>query len=108
MKRRITTYGGYFERFIETLSAKESLNWSDKAILITSIIFIVTACWMVSLHSQSDQSCTSVTGSESRRNVCGSGRVHTSRQLLGFHLGERYFRAESNFSLRQKRISISE
>ena len=23
MKRRITTYGGYFERFIETLSSKE-------------------------------------------------------------------------------------
>ena len=41
MKRRITTYGGYFERFIETLSAKESLNWSDKAILITSIIFLL-------------------------------------------------------------------
>ena len=26
MKRRITTYGGYFERFIETLSAKELLK----------------------------------------------------------------------------------
>ena len=26
MKRRITTYGGYFERFIETLSTKELLK----------------------------------------------------------------------------------
>lgn len=26
MKRRITTYGGYFERFTETLSAKELLK----------------------------------------------------------------------------------
>jgi len=26
MKRRITTYGGYFERFIETLSSKELIK----------------------------------------------------------------------------------
>ena len=57
---------------------------------------------MVSLHSQSDQSHTSVTRSESRRNVRRSGRVHSGRQLLGFHLGERYFRSESQLIMGSK------
>ena len=57
---------------------------------------------MVSLHSQSDQSRTSATGPKGRRNVCGSGRVHPSRQLLGFHLGERYFRTESQLIMGSK------
>lgn len=77
-------------------------NWSDKAILITSIIFLLQPVEWYHYIAKSDQSRTSVTRSESRRNVRRSGRVHSGRQLLGFHLGERYFRSESQLIMGSK------